>query len=143
MRRADAVRELVESIDRGDAEGVLCRLHPAVVAELDFELVAQTRRIAGKDEASRRLEAMLELPMSFTVEEVRDVGDLVLAIVTLDGRSPDGQAWHARTGSLWTIEDDRVHRIVAYLDAEDAERHARRIRPRAAFAAFANRRRSS
>ena len=139
MRRADVVRELVSALDRRDYDEVFRYVHPAVVAELDFELVAQTRRISGLEQARERMAAIGDVPVRFVLDEVRDVGERVLVIVTLEGTAPDGGAFRARTGSLWSFEDDRVTHFKAYLDAADAEREA--AAERVAFPAWQDRRR--
>lgn len=124
LPNVEIVREVMELASR-DGEPAP-RLGELLAADLQIDM---SRRILnpaiyeGPDALARLRREREEVWEGFSVspERMIEVGERVVAIITLRGRGRgSGVETESRGAMVWTVRDQRVVRVVVYPDAEEA-----------------------
>ena len=119
---ADVVREIIESLNRGDVDGMLARMHP------DFEWrplesSPAARVCRGHEQVRSYVEDWLSTFDSLRVDldDPTEVAGRVIAPVSGHGRGrASGLALETRFCQVWTVRDGTALAMQEYATREDA-----------------------
>jgi ketosteroid isomerase-like protein len=90
-------------------------------------MLAQRAETIGLRETTRNMREFLDVyeRLTATAERIVDAGDVVVAVVSWHGSGKaSGVEFAVRHGSVWTISDGKVTRLVNYRDPAEALRAA-------------------
>ena len=114
----ERVRKGYAAWNKRDMDAMLARLHPQVEFMTSGVFLGQDAVYSGHDgfrkfwrDFSGTWESIL-----VSVNELRDCGERVLALVTFEARGRDGLEVGRQTGSVWTFRDGLVFQIENYRD---------------------------
>ena len=117
-RNVEAVRRSWEAFARGDLEGFLADTAEDVEFEED-PAFPEAGIFRGREEILRYLASFQEgmADLQFEIEELRDLGDRVAALLHETARgTSSGADVEQRPVFVYDFRDDRVVRVRAYLD---------------------------
>jgi ketosteroid isomerase-like protein len=119
---AELVREIIESLNRGDVDGMLARMHPDFEwRPLEASPVARVSR--GHEQVRRYVEDWLSTfdVLRLDLEDPTDVADRVIAPVNAHGRGrASGLALETRFCQVWTVREGTAIAMQEYATREDA-----------------------
>ena len=119
---AELVREIIESLNRGDVDGMLARMHPDFEwRPLEASPVARVYR--GHDEVRGYVEDWLSTfdSLRLDLEDPIEVGGRVIATVNARGRGRgSGLALETRFCQVWTVRDGTALAMWEYASRQDA-----------------------
>jgi uncharacterized protein len=121
----DIVRQGYDAYDRGDVVAALETFHP----DVEWKQVEQPREVRGRDAVLSVWEEWsepFEENLHANVEDLEDLGEgQVLAVVRHTGvGKQSGIKLDMTTYLLYTVRDERVVRMVEYLERDQALRAA-------------------
>jgi ketosteroid isomerase-like protein len=114
-----AIESMYDAVRRGDLDGATSHLDP------DVEWVMPSQQLRGREQVRAWLdEWLVSFEVEFRVDELRAVGEDVLALVNIrySGRDPEigeAQAWPAQ---LWGFRDGKASRCRIWPRRDDALR---------------------
>jgi uncharacterized protein len=121
QQNVEVVRRMYEAFRRGDAEAALDSLDSDVVMDATHRVDGRIGR--GHDQVSSILREWLGTweEWSEEIEEVRDLGDVVLVVSSQHGRGRgSGVEMEHRFAMLYEVRNDKVVRWTIYNDREQA-----------------------
>ena len=119
---ADVVRDIIESLNRGDVDGMLARMHPDFEwRPLESSPVARVCR--GHEQVRSYVEDWLSTfdGLRLDLGDSTQVTDRVIAPVNAHGRGRvSGLALETRFCQVWTVRDGTAFAMHEYATCEDA-----------------------
>jgi ketosteroid isomerase-like protein len=117
----DVVRSMYEAFDGGDPEGALAHFHPDVV--LDSTARPDGGVAHGREQLNSTIGRWLAAFEEWRedIEEMRDLGGLVLVVATQRGRGKgSGIDVETRYALLYEVREAKIIRMTMFTDLADA-----------------------
>ena len=121
QENVEIVREVYAAFARRDAESALSAFDPGVVLDASHRVDGRVGH--GLEEMAAIVAEWMETWDDWRqdVEEIRDLGDRVLAVTTQRGRGVEsGAPWENRFAMLYEFEHDKIIRWTIYDDLDNA-----------------------
>jgi ketosteroid isomerase-like protein len=119
---ADVVREIIDSLNRGDVDGMLARMHPNFEWR-PLEASPAARVCRGHEQVRQYVEDWLGTfdGLRLHLEDPTEVADRVIVLVNGHGRGRgSGLALETRFCQVWTIRDGAALAMQEYATREEA-----------------------
>jgi len=117
----EVVARMYEAFSLGDAEAALSYIDPAVVTDPRHRVDGRVGH--GHEEMAAILAEWMDTWDEWRqeVEEIRDLGERVLVVVTQRGRGKgSGIDWEGRFGMLYEVQGGKITRWTIYDDPSEA-----------------------
>jgi ketosteroid isomerase-like protein len=122
QENVETVKRAIEAFSRGDADAFVALTAPDLEWKTGLGAV-EGEVFLGHDGVRTyfsRLNSAWE-EFLYLIDEARDLGETVLVLGRLEGRSRSGEVpVDSPAGAVWDLRDGRVWRLRAYLDQEQA-----------------------